>query len=563
MMHSYSLFRQRLEDSAYQGDIKSDTHERALHATDESIFYIEPELVLYPHDHKDIALAVKTAREVSTTEHPIELTARAAGTGLSGGSLNTGVIVDVTKHMTTIYGSEPNDEGAVVYEIDPGVLYRDLETHMNQDGVYIPSFPASKDICTVGGMVANNAAGPDSYQHGHTAEYVEALDVVLHDGRQYHITPLEWTDFERELTRDDALGEIYRHVWELLLHQEEQVLKARPATRKNSAGYNLWDVVSTTVEEFMKGRGVFDLTQVFSGSQGTLGIITRLWVRAIPQHINTELVTIPVFDLATTGDVINTLIEHNPISIELFDGPTYRAAQSNKEFFRDRIAPERFRKTTRALKRIYKKRFRKHIPQFVLLVTFENLTPGEIIDLVEATNAQFQSQAWQVSDQYERDMLWHVRRASYSLSKMADPNKRPAAFLEDMTVTPDKLGAFFSAINELFTRYDVQAYVHGHGGNGHLHFYPLMDFTDPKTAQQIPKMAEDFFKVAEELGGNICGEHNDGIIRTPYLDKIFDESTIEIFQNLEAVCDPQDIFNPGKKVNPRFDIVKNIRHTNQ
>lgn len=562
MNDTHSTFAQRLQGLEFSGEIASDKHTRERCATDESIFYIEPELVLYPESSTDIGLAVKVAREETNPDNPVHLTARAAGTGLSGGSLNTSVIIDVTKYLNEIHDKEYRDD-EVIYEIDPGVMYPDLEKEMDEDGVYIPSFPASKDICTVGGMVGNNAAGPDSYLHGHTAQYVEAMNVILHDGREYYIKPLEWKDFQKELKRDDALGEIYRHVWELLLHHEEAVLDARPHTRKNSAGYNLWDVVSTTVEEFMKERGVFDLTQVFSGSQGTLGIITRLWVRAVAKHINTQLVVVPVFDLETTGEAIESMIDYKPISIELFDGPTYQAAMDHKAFFRQRIEKSRYRKTVRALKRIYKKRFAKNMPHMVLLITLENKTPEEIQELVDTTNEQYQTKAWLVRDEYEHDMLWQVRRASYTLSGLADPQKRPAAFLEDMTVKPEKLGEFFRAIQELFAKYEVQAYVHGHGGNGHLHFYPLMDFTNPKTARMIPTMAEEFFSVAERLGGNICGEHNDGIIRTPYLDKIFSEQVLEMFTSLESVCDPDDVFNPGKKVNPKFDIVQSIRHTNQ
>ena len=557
----HSRFTALLETQGFEGEVANTPEDLIRHATDESIFYVQPELVLYPRTSEDVALAVKAAQTVHAPNLSLHLTPRAAGTGLSGGSLNDSVVVNMAEHFTEIkgYRREGND---VIFDVEAGVPYRVLEEEMDKLGVYIPSFPASKDICTVGGMIGNNAAGADSFQHGHTAHYVESMTVVLSDAGVYEVKPLAWSEFEQELKRDDRLGEMYRHLWELLLHQEEQILEARPKTAKNSAGYALWDVISTTVEEFMKNRGVFDLTQVLTGSQGTLGIITRFEIRAIPRQTKTQLLAIPVFDLETVGDIITSMVAHHPLSIELFDGPTYQAAMRNPEFFRDRIAPERYKKTLAYLPWIYRKRFGKQDPHFVLLITFPQDLKLDLEQELKHLREEYQASAWLVSDPLEEEMLWQVRRGSYSLSKFADPSKRPAAFLEDMTVKPEQLGPFFRAITELFKKYEVQAYVHGHGGNGHLHFYPLLDFTDPQTAKLIPRMAEDFFNVATELGGNICGEHNDGIIRTPYLHKMFDQKILEIFEKMERVCDPLDIFNPGKKVRPRFELNTYIRHTN-
>ena len=117
-------------------------------------------------------------------------------------------------------------------------------------------------------------------------------------------------------------------------------------------------------------------------------------------------------------------------------------------------------------------------------------------------------------------------------------------------------------IKKLFKEFNVQSAIHGHGGNGHFHFYPLLDFTNKTTAALIEKMAEAFFTTAVKFNGDICGEHNDGIIRTPYLHLMFTKKMLEIFKDCEHIFDPDDIFNPGKKVNPRFDIRHNIRHTN-
>jgi FAD/FMN-containing dehydrogenase len=131
-----------------------------------------------------------------------------------------------------------------------------------------------------------------------------------------------------------------------------------------------------------------------------------------------------------------------------------------------------------------------------------------------------------------------------------------------MVVPPKNMPRFFMEIKRLLKKYNVTAAVHGHGGNGHLHFYPLIDFTNKTTPQLVMKMSEEFFATAIKFGGSLCGEHNDGIIRTPHLSKMFSKEILELFRKLEHICDPEDIFNPGKKVNPRFDVKASIRHTN-
>ena len=131
-----------------------------------------------------------------------------------------------------------------------------------------------------------------------------------------------------------------------------------------------------------------------------------------------------------------------------------------------------------------------------------------------------------------------------------------------MTVPPENLSKFFIQIKSLLKEFNVTAAVHGHGGNGHFHFYPLLDFTNKTTPALVEKMADRFFSLAVKFGGNICGEHNDGIIRTPHLNKMFTKKMLDLFKATESIFDPNDIFNPGKKVNPRFDIKETMRHTN-
>ncbi len=551
----------RLREQGFKGEIGDSLEEREAHAYDESIFYVRPELVMYPQDVRDIQIAASLVQELSEPTHSLHLSPRAAGSGLSGGSLNDSVVINTTRHFNNIHGHSEQD-GKVFFDVDPGVYYRDLEKDMDKLGVYIPSFPASKDLCSLGGMVGNNAAGAHSFRYGHTAEFVESMEVVLADGGVYTLKALERHEFETIISEDSALSTLYQQVWSLVRDNEALINNSRPHTRKNSAGYALWDVLSESVAEFEQGKGTINLVPLFVGSQGSLGVITRLLMRTSAKPSANTLLVVPVFDLDSVGEVINSISKDDPLAIELFDGPSYRAAMDNRDFFKNRIDQSTYRKTIAQLDKIYHRRFGKKIPHFVLLAEYTDQI-DQAKSRLDFLHQEIAKEAWIATHSYEQEMLWQVRRASYSLSQLVDPSKRPAAFLEDMIVPPAKLGALFRAIQDLFKSHDIKAFVHGHGGDGHLHFYPLLDFTDPQTAQKIPHMAEEFFHIANQLGGNICGEHNDGIIRTPYLHHVFSKEMITLFEQLEALFDPQDIFNPGKKVNPKFEIARVVRHTNK
>ncbi|HMA78769.1 MAG TPA: FAD-binding oxidoreductase, partial [Candidatus Paceibacterota bacterium] len=441
---------------------------------------------------------------------------------------------------------------------------RDMEKELAKHDAYLPSYPASKDICSIGGAIGNNAAGPDSLRYGHCAEWIASLDVVLHDGHTYTIQPLSYKEYQALVKRDDAYGRILKEIFTLIEKNEKLIEKAKPKTKKNTAGYALWHCLNGSVAEFKKGKVELDLTRLIAGSQGTIGVITKLTMRAQPIAHDTELIAIPVFNLADAGAVVVEALKYDPINVEVFDGLSFDLAMKNPDFFKDRLDGMQYYKVLLSMYTCYHVRWKRQTPEFTLLVTVDgkHAERDAIADAVASIQAAGGTRARHITSAAEREMFWQIRRASYTLSKFQDPSKRPAAFLEDMTVPPENLAKFFAEVKKLLKEFGVTAAVHGHGGNGHFHFYPLLDFTKQGTGDMVEKMAETFFDTAVKHGGNICGEHNDGIARTPYLNKLFTKKELDLFKAVEHIFDPDDIFNPGKKVNPRFDVKETLRKTN-
>ncbi len=559
------LVEKLLREAGFEGDVLSSADVLDKYSRDESIFSIKPQIVLQPVNVKDVCVAVSVLGKEKEKFPSLSLTPRAAGTGLGGGSLTDSIVLDVNTHMNRIL-RVGRQAGKVTFTCESGTWWRDVEKELKTYDSYLPPFPASKQICSIGGSVANNAAGPDSLRFGHVADWVESLEVVLHDGKAYEVRPISYKEYKNIITKKDALAKITKEVFELIKKNESLIKKSRPKTAKNTAGYSLWDALDVSVDDFMAGKGKFDLTRIFSGSQGTIGIITKVTMRAEPIAHDVELVAVPVFDLASAGRVVLESVKFDPINVEVFDALTYKAAMANPGFFRARITGLPYLGMLWSMYTTYFFRWKRKLPEFVLLVTLDKKSlkksGKETKDLLIELRKVGGETAMLVENKNDKQMFWQVRDASFLLSKLLDPKKRPAAFLEDMTVPSEHIAKFFSDIKYLLNKYNVQAAVHGHGGNAHFHFYPLLDFTNKQTPDLIMKMSDEFFHTAVKYGGSICGEHNDGIIRTPYLDLMFSKKTLDLFEKLESIFDPKDIFNPGKKVNPRFDIKTSIRKIN-
>ncbi|NCO62168.1 FAD-binding oxidoreductase, partial [Candidatus Kaiserbacteria bacterium] len=189
------LLEKKLREAGFQGGISTDKKFLDRYSTDESIFCIKPQVVIQPKNKHDLETATKLIASETKRFSSLSLTPRAAGTGLSGGSLTDSIVVDVTTHLTKIDEVKKTKKGVTI-TCEPGAMWQEVEKKLKKHGFYIPAYPSSKAICTVGGSIANNAAGPDSLRYGHCASWVDSLDVVLADGNTYTIKPLSYKEFK-------------------------------------------------------------------------------------------------------------------------------------------------------------------------------------------------------------------------------------------------------------------------------------------------------------------------------------------------------------------------------
>ncbi|HSD12949.1 MAG TPA: FAD-binding oxidoreductase, partial [Patescibacteria group bacterium] len=422
------------------------------------------------------------------------------------------------------------------------VYYRDFEKATLAKGWLLPSYPASRELCTVGGMAANNSGGEKSLRYGKTERYVERVKAVLRDGREYEFGPLSRDALDRKMAQQDLEGDVYRRVYRIVEDRYDLVKGARPDVSKNSAGYGLWDVWD---------RKTFDMAKLFVGSQGTLGILTEVRFRLVKPAAHSKLLVIFLRDFAKVADVANAVLAFGPESFESYDDNTLKFAM---RYFGDiakrmggrnslalawQFLPEAWMSLTGGL------------PKLVLLAEFTGATETEVDSLLvkaKAALAPFGVSSRITRTETEARKYWVIRRESFNLLRHHLKKLHTAPFIDDFCVRPADLPKFLPELYAILDRYDFIFTVAGHVGDGNFHIIPLMNLADPKTKSVIEELSAKVYALVFKYGGSTTGEHNDGLIRGPYLRAMFGDDVFGLFEEVKAVFDPDGIFNPGKKV---------------
>jgi FAD/FMN-containing dehydrogenase len=525
-----------------KGEVLEDESILKEYSHDASILEITPKIVVFPKDEEDVMALVRFAEK-----NKISLTARAGGTDMTGGPLTEQILVVFPKYLNKL---EMKDESVVV---GPGTYYRDLEKAAREKKMWLPSYPASKSICCLGGMISNNSGGEKTIVYGKTNDYISKLKVVLSDGNEYEFGRLNKKELSSKMRKNNFEGRIYRKMYNLIEKNYDLIKQSKPDVQKNSAGYYLWNVWD---------RKNFDLTQLFCGSQGTLGLITEAEMKLVNKKEHSRLI---VCFIKTTGELtefVNTVLPYGPESLETFDDATLRLAI--------KFMPEIARKIGKSrlgflwsFRREMLMSFFSGIPKFSVLIEMADDNEEALAEKIEILNAKLKEKKVKhivMKSEKEGQKYWTIRRESFNLLRKKVKDKHAAAFIDDFAVKPEHLPEFWPKLEEVLKRNDVQATIAGHAGSGNFHIIPLMDLSDEKERGKIHKVSDEVYSLVAEYKGTITAEHNDGLIRTPYLDKMFSPQMIKLFEQTKKIFDPHEIFNPGKKVHGNMDYtLKHIR----
>ena len=529
----------------FKGDIEQDAATRAKYSHDASLFQVVPECVVFPRDSADVCALVKWVNQENAGLRPeekkISITARSAGTCMSGGAINDSIIIDITRYMNHLGGVDEENKKITT---EPGVFYRDFEKSTYAKKLMYPTYPASKDICAMGGIVGNNGAGEKSLRYGKAEDYVIETRVVFTDGNEYTVKPLTKPELDVKMAQGDFEGNLYKSLFDMIDKNFEAIKNAKPNVSKNSAGYYLWNV-------WNKDTQIFDLNKLIVGSQGTLGIVTSATFKLVPVEPVSNLLVIFMDSIERVGDLAAELVKHNPDSIESFDDYSLKlAVKYFTDFFKEmgfwhavklgfRFIPEMIEVA------------RNGVPKLIVLVEIAGTTEREVYEklvTIQKSVAHFGFKTRITRSSGEAEKYWDIRRDSFNLLRHHVQNKRTAPFIDDIIVRPEFLPEFMPKLEKMLNDQGFIYTVAGHVGNGNFHIIPLMDMHDPKSATIITDLSDKVYDLVLSYKGSITAEHNDGIVRTPYLEKMYGPFITGLFKLTKSLFDPMMIFNPGKKV---------------
>ena len=486
-----------------KGDVLCDDLHRTLYSTAACIFQMMPRGVVVPRDRDDVVAVVKYA-----AENGIPVTPRGAGSGLAGQTLGEGIILDFSKYMDQIV--ELNQAQGWV-RVQPGVVLGKLNRYLKQFGLWFPPDPSSGDVATIGGMIANNAAGPRTVKYGPTRDYVLSLDCVMDDGSGTGGS--RWRSLEAEMKA-------------LLDANRALIDQSRPQTLKNSSGYHVFDPQ-------------FDLTRLLVGSEGTLAIVAEAKLRVIRLPPERTLMRIYFDDLEPMGRAVVALRPLHPSALEVIDKTMIDLVKNSILEWQQKMPPNL---------------------SSILLCEFDGEKKEQVAALVEQAKGLLgEAIEITVASGHDAESLWKVRKAASPILERLQGPLRSTRIIEDACVHPDNLVAYIQGLKRIFARHGVQGIVFGHAGSGHVHVNLLMEAQGKDHNALMLPICEEVAELVAGLKGTLSGEHGDGILRAAWVRKIFGK-LVPLFEHVKKSFDPMNILNPGKKIQPAdFDFRRYLR----
>lgn len=464
----------------------TDPRARAAYSEGAGIYRIIPDAVAIPAGIEDV---VELVRDAERNGSP--LIARGAGSGMPGGNVGRGVILDMSRALTTL----EVDARRRIARVGASVTWAQVTQAAALHGLRLPPDPSSGAFATCGGMVATNAAGPRSARYGSVRPWVGALDLVTQGGEV------------RTIRRGGGAGP-----WRLTPGTRHLVAEHFPHTRKSSSGYAL-DAFAASGDE----------VDLFIGAEGTLGIVTAVEWRLDPIPPESAGVSLSLASLDALGEAATYLVTLDPSAVELFDRTLldFVAAAGGA------VPPG---------------------AECLLLVEFERDTSAAVRGVVGDAVRGLKHLTLQADTALDRaglERLWGIRRlASPALARLPE-TRRSLQVVEDGCVPLNRLAEYVSGLRAAAARHEVPVAIFGHAGDGHVHVNALPDLTRPRWREGLRALYDDVLALLRRLGGTPSGEHGDGRLRAGALESFFGSDLMSGFRDLKTAYDPKSIFNPG------------------
>ncbi len=515
--------------------VRADRVTRALYATDASVYQIVPLLVAFPSTAGDVQAIVRICRNFR-----VPITARGGGTSQAGQAIGPGVIVDCSRHFDQVLETNPAERWV---RVQPGCVLDDLNQALKPHGLLFAPDISTSNRATIGGMIANNSSGARSVLYGKTIDHVLELTTVLSDGSIIHLKPLQAAELEARCAQSDLEGACYRAIRRLAAEHAGEIERRFPRIMRRVGGYNL--------DAFLPGATAdadssdFNLARLFVGSEGTLVITVEAKLNLVELPRAKATSVIQFADLLEALAATPLILEHRPAAVEVVDKYVLDSTRLNAEATRLRD-------------------FLEGDPAAILLVEFYADRPELLPPRLAALEGDLNRRGLgyhhvAITDPAAQARVWKLRTMALGLSMAEKGDAKAISFVEDTAVAPENLRDYIAEFLDLIARHQTTAGVYAHASVGCLHVRPVINLKTPEGVQQFASIAEEVSDLVLKFGGAISGEHGDGLVRSPFQEKMYGPELYQAFRELKQTFDPSGLFNPGKIVDAP-PLTANLRY---
>ncbi|WP_331345222.1 D-2-hydroxyglutarate dehydrogenase YdiJ [Cellvibrio sp. UBA7661] len=531
----YLSFINALRDAGFSGDLSPDYANRTVLATDNSIYQVLPQGVLYPRDTADLVRIAKLSQEPQFQN--IVLSPRGGGTGTNGQSLTDGLVVDTSKYMNQILEINVEERWA---RVQCGVVKDQLNAAIKPHGLFFAPELSTSNRATIGGMINTDASGQGSCRYGKTRDHVLDLTTVLLDGTEWTSSAIDEKTLEDLWRREDRVGEVHRVIDAIQREHHVLIEQKFPKLNRCLTGYDLAHIRDE--------QGRFNLNNILCGSEGTLGFITEAKINLLPIPKCSALINVNYRDFNVALRDATQLMKANPTSIETVDSKVLNLAMNDivwhsvSEFF---PAPENGEK----IQGINLVEYTADSDD-ALKADVKKLT--DLLDQAAQDNSTGRisySIAWG-NDAVNK--IWGMRKKAVGLLGNVEGEIRPVPFVEDTAVPPENLADFIFEFRAVLDEHKLTYGMFGHVDAGVLHVRPALNMKDPAQEKMVRVITDKVVALTQKYNGLLWGEHGKGV-RSEYAPAFFGELYPQI-QRIKAVFDPRNQLNPGKIATPSADI---------
>ncbi len=520
-------FQAALEKSV-AGEVRFDRLARALYSTDASVYQIVPLGVVFPKSDADVAATVETCARFG-----VPLTARGGGTSQAGQCIGPGLVLDCSRHFHRILEIDSSERWA---RVQPGCVLDELNRALLPHGLHFPLDISTSDRATLGGMIANNSSGTHSLVHGKTIDHILEMQALLANGDRLHLRTLKDDEIELKCGRNDREGDCYRTVRRLATEHAAEIERRYPRILRRVGGYNL--------DRFVPGEP-FNLAHLLVGSEGTLAVTLEAKLHLEPLPRAKGLLVLQFTDLLDALAATPSILVYRPSAIEVLDKFILDATRLNADAARLRD-------------------FLVGDPGAILLVEFYGSDSAEVSARLDELEKDIRRRSigyhsHRATEPLAQARIWKLRRLALGLSMAEKGDAKAVSFVEDTAVGVEHLRDYIADFQAILRRHDTVAGIYAHASVGCLHVRPVLNLKTESGVRAFEEIAAEVADLVLKYGGALSGEHGDGLVRSPFQEKMFGSTLYGAFCEIKRTFDPVNILNPGKIVDAP-PLISNLRY---